>query len=70
MKQAKIFMYSDFAGVLTEDENGYTFAYDPHYLASKTAEPVSFTLPLTDLVASSVMEATYGGLDLAKANHY
>ncbi len=32
MKQAKIFMYSNFAGILTEDENGYRFEYDSVYL--------------------------------------
>lgn len=35
MKQAKIYMYNTFAGVLTEDENGYKFEYDSDYLASK-----------------------------------
>jgi serine/threonine-protein kinase HipA len=40
-------MYHRFAGVLTEDERGYTFAYDSAYLKSKTAEPVSLTLPLS-----------------------
>ena len=44
MKQAKVFMYSNFAGVLTEDENGYAFAYDLQYLASKIAEPINLTL--------------------------
>ena len=48
MKQAKIYMYNTFAGVLTEDENGYKFEYDSDYLASKKAESISLTLPLTD----------------------
>jgi serine/threonine-protein kinase HipA len=48
MKQAKIYMHSAFAGVLTEDENGYRFEYDSDYLASEKAEAVSLTLPLTD----------------------
>ena len=39
MKQAKVFMYSNFAGILTEDENGYAFVYDSQYLTSKMAEP-------------------------------
>ena len=41
MKQAKIFMYDNPAGTLTEDENGYTFVYDAAYLATKNAEPES-----------------------------
>src|SRR5574344_97403 len=42
MKQAKIYMYNTFAGVLTEDENGYKFEYDSDYLASKKADRLSF----------------------------
>lgn len=47
MKEAKIYMYGNLAGILTEDENGYTFAYDSQYLASAVAEPISLTMPLT-----------------------
>ncbi len=48
MKQAVVFLRGVKAGVLTEDENGYTFAYDADYLASANAEAVSLTLPLRD----------------------
>lgn len=34
--------------MLTEDENGYVFAYDADFLASDKAEAVSLTLPLND----------------------
>ena len=43
MKQARIFMKDNFAGTLTEDENGYTFVYDPSYLAKKSAEAADST---------------------------
>ena len=45
MRQAEIYLYGRLAGVLTEDENGYTFQYDGDYLAG---EPVrlSATFPL------------------------
>lgn len=36
------------AGILTEDENGYTFTYDSAYLADAEAEAVSLTFPLSD----------------------
>ena len=36
------------AGILTENENGYTFEYDADYLTSADAEAVSLTLPLSD----------------------
>ncbi len=63
MKQAKIFMYDYPAGTLTENENGYTFVYDAGYLATKNAEPVSLTLPLTDRpFVSNVLHPFFDGL--------
>lgn len=47
MKQAKIFMYDKMAGLLTEDENGFTFQYDSNYLNDSKAEPISLGIPLT-----------------------
>ena len=46
MKQGKIYLYDQYVGLLTEDETGFTFAYDSDYLASDGAEAVSLTLPL------------------------
>jgi serine/threonine-protein kinase HipA len=46
MKRAEIYMHDIFAGILTEDENGYHFSYEKDYLEQKDAEPVSLTLPL------------------------
>lgn len=46
MRQAKVYNHNMFAGVLSEDENGFTFKYDPDYLLSDVAESVSLTLPL------------------------
>ena len=48
MRQAKIYNYNLFAGLLTEDENGYTFQYDSDYLQSDDAQAISLTFPLTD----------------------
>ena len=48
MKQAVVFLRGIKAGILTEDENGYTFEYDADYLSSANAEAVSLTLPLSD----------------------
>lgn len=48
MKQGKVLLREHLAGLLTEDENGFTFAYDPDYLNQLWAEAVSLTLPLTD----------------------
>lgn len=65
MKQAKIYMYSNFAGILTEDENGYRFIYNPEYLLSKDAEPISLTMPLTDKpYISNILHPFFDGLKL------
>ena len=44
----KIYLYDQYVGLLTEDETGFTFAYDADYLASSQAEAVSLTLPLSN----------------------
>ena len=47
MKSGKVYMYDRLAGILTEDENGFTFTYDSNYLKSEDAEAISLTMPLT-----------------------
>ncbi|MDO4160065.1 MAG: HipA N-terminal domain-containing protein [Prevotellaceae bacterium] len=48
MKSALVYLHDHKAGILTEDENGFTFEYDREYLKSDYAEAVSLTLPLSD----------------------
>lgn len=48
MRQAEVYMHGQVAGHLKQDEQGYTFAYTPGYLAAATAEPVSLTLLLRE----------------------
>ncbi|MEG2728821.1 MAG: HipA N-terminal domain-containing protein [Mucinivorans sp.] len=48
MRQAQIYNHDLLAGVLREDENGYTFIYDDHYLKSSEAEAISLTMPLSE----------------------
>ena len=43
MTQALVYLRGIKAGILTEDENGYTFEYDADYLASTDAEAISLT---------------------------
>lgn len=45
MRKAEIYLYDRLAGLLVEDENGYTFQYNEDYLADKP-ERLSVTLPL------------------------
>ncbi len=47
MRSADIMLFGRLAGRLDErDEGGYSFRYDPAYLALPAAAPLSFTLPL------------------------
>ena len=39
-------MYNRLAGILTEDETGFTFTYDSLYLENSDAEAISLTMPL------------------------
>ena len=43
-------MRDQLAGILVEDESGYTFSYDTAYLSSSNAEAISLTLPLQEQV--------------------
>ena len=47
MKRALVYLHDNLAGILTEDENGFTFEYDGEFLESDHAEAVSLTLPLS-----------------------
>jgi serine/threonine-protein kinase HipA len=46
MVKAEIKFNNCTAGWLTQDGEGYHFNYDPAYLRSEQAEPISLTLPL------------------------
>ncbi|MEG0142470.1 MAG: HipA N-terminal domain-containing protein [Akkermansia sp.] len=48
MRQANIYQRDRLAGLLTEDEQGYTFLYDVDFLQSDEAEAISLTLPLCE----------------------
>lgn len=46
-RTAYIYVRNVFAGVLSETDYGYSFAYDEEYLQTENATAVSLTLPLT-----------------------
>lgn len=48
MKQAEIYVNDLFCGILTEDEEGFHFAYDKEFLSSPDAVAISPTMPLTE----------------------
>ena len=45
MRKAEIYLYDRLAGLLVEDENGYTFQYNEDYLADNPKR-LSVTFPL------------------------
>ena len=47
-RSAYVYVRNVFAGVLSETDSGYRFAYDEDYLKSENASAVSLTLPLRD----------------------
>lgn len=47
-RNAQVFYIDRLAGIIIEDEDGYTFQYDHNYLKDKNALPVSLTLPLRE----------------------
>ncbi|GCC52486.1 phosphatidylinositol kinase [Chryseotalea sanaruensis] len=63
MRKAKVFMHNELAGLLTENEEGYTFTYDTYYLAQQNSLPVSLTLPITSTpYHSKTLFAFFDGL--------
>jgi serine/threonine-protein kinase HipA len=63
MKKAKIYLGDALAGLLTEDENGYTFLYDESFLNSDNAVAISLTLPLSNKpYQSNVLFPFFDGL--------
>lgn len=48
MKQGNVYFKNILAGTIREDEDGFTFQYDPEYLQRDDAQPVSLTLPLRE----------------------
>lgn len=48
MRSAKVFIHSELAGKLTENEDGYLFQYEKEYISNPKAKPVSLTLPVRE----------------------
>ena len=45
-RTARIYVRDQFAGILSETDEGYTFSYDTEYLNNPKASAVSLTMPL------------------------
>lgn len=63
MKKARIYYQDRLAGVLTETDDGYEYAYLPQYLSLADAKAISFAMPLTESVyKSNVLFPFFDGL--------
>ena len=63
MRRANIFYKKQLAGILTETDTGYRFEYLPEYLSSDNPQPVSLTMPLSNLAyESSSLFPAFDGL--------
>jgi serine/threonine-protein kinase HipA len=47
-RSGKVYFKEDYCGQIFETDDGYRFQYDFHYLQNKTAQEISFTMPLSD----------------------
>lgn len=62
-RNAFIYVRDSYAGLLSETDGGYSFAYDEGYLASSVASAVSLTLPLRrEEYTSKVLFPFFDGL--------
>jgi serine/threonine-protein kinase HipA len=62
-RTAIVYMHGKLAGTLKETDVGYSYNYDPTYLQTENAQPVSKALPLTNVpYVSNVLFAFFDGL--------
>lgn len=46
MRTGKVYYKNSLAGIIAENEDGYTFQYHDDYLCATSSKPISLTLPL------------------------
>lgn len=62
-RTAYVYIRSEFAGILCETDEGYTFSYDEEYLERENASAVSLTMPLSkDMYQSKTLFSFFDGL--------
>ena len=63
MRKGQVLCNGIAAGIITEDEHGYTFVYNKAYLSMPDAQPVSLTLTLRqEPYTNNVMFSFFDGL--------
>ena len=53
MKKAEIYVSNQLAGILIEDENGFSFTYTDEYISKGNRRPVRLTLPINHVPYTS-----------------
>ena len=62
-RTAYVYIRSEFAGILCETDEGYTFSYEEEYLERENASAVSLTMPLSkDMYQSKTLFSFFDGL--------
>jgi serine/threonine-protein kinase HipA len=62
-RRGNVYYDETFAGVIEEDEHGFSFTYDHTYVSRGGARPVSLTLPIrTESFRDKTMLAFFDGL--------
>ncbi len=62
-RTAYVYVRNNFAGILAETDEGYTFQYDSDYLQSENASAASLTLPLqSEIYTSKTLFSFFDGL--------
>ncbi len=46
MRKGNVYYKNHLAGIIAENEDGYSFQYDDHFLNSPISKPISLTLPI------------------------
>lgn len=54
-RKGYVYIQNNYAGIIAETEEGYTFSYDAEYLKKDNAVAVSLTLPLTETEYNSTI---------------
>jgi len=62
-RKGLVYIQNNFAGVIAETDEGYTFSYNSDYLLNETAPSVSLTLPISDKeYRSTILFSFFDGL--------
>lgn len=61
-RKGRVFSNGQFAGVIAESDRGYSFSYDPVYLADPDSRPICFAMPkrVGEYTASHLFPFFYG----------